>query len=901
MAKVINIVLGFVKKYYFFVILAILFVSYGQILSMLPWQDDNALFFKLAHIYEPAGFLGNGFWGEGAYKYTATFYYPIYLIFGYQPIYYFLLNFILYGLSTFVVYKTVTKLFDKNSGMIAGFLYACGFIGSDSYIRLFNSHITSISIILVCLFLNFYYNYSKAKKISWYLLSFAIFFIAAEFARARTHYLVALPFLFELVFLIFKKPIVKSITYSAIRLLPFIAVFYRYVIAEDFRSQEAGNFIISLIDGGFYKLFGFLSSFSNLILPNWLIMLLSPSSGGQAAKNYLSDSIFYFVIIGLVVFVSLIYLFFKYKKTRLYIILFVTFSIIWKYVSSVIFLTPFLVVSSDQILLAFMGGELLFLGGIGFLLTNKKHKGLYFLLFSAILINLLSYSAYNPTQVYEKINRYLSHSFLYLVIFGSFIYFIAKDKTRKVIFIVLILWGINNLTEGYLYQRSILLNRTEPVRAFYKEFQRMVIDVKKGDIIYFDVADNARSRFADAFSVAQMPNTTAIAWRYGIDRDDFKMFEEPQDLFNELETNPLNDRRIRTFFYSKDGLFDTTNDFLNYFNKKLTLDFKTADKSSGFNSNTSETGTYIGKSEVELSDNISIPSLVPVKLKVSLIARPLDIRGLKLPIHYGLESSPNALTSDNSLMNLAFDYSRFRKQFRNSHVTTSSTWQGRVAKNVLDGDENSSWQADRLLWLKDEQYLIVKMDSPQSFNRLTFINSFSDNSPLEFEMFYSDNLTDWKSLGFYKSTKRLANGEMVITNFEAKSFRYFKIKFNKILNGDSPAISELLLVPTRFSSMDVKEANQYLNNPFAIIPNLDIYNDLLSETFLTGKVDVQWMNDKKFGWQKDANTNLDVVFDGRERSYEITLPAGGTEINRLKFLSTNFPGSLTVTRIKAIY
>ena len=147
--------------------------------------------------------------------------------------------------------------------------------------------------------------------------------MAAEFARARTHYLIAIPFLFELVFLTFKKPIVKSITYSTIRLLPFCAVFYRYVITEDFRSQEAGNFITSLINGAFYKLFGFFSSFSNLILPNWLIMLLSPSSGNQAVKNYLSDSVFYLVIIGIVILASLIYLFIKHKKTRFCIILFV--------------------------------------------------------------------------------------------------------------------------------------------------------------------------------------------------------------------------------------------------------------------------------------------------------------------------------------------------------------------------------------------------------------------------------------------------------------------------------------------------------------------------------------------------------------------------------------------------
>lgn len=68
-----NKLIKFISKYYLTIILLVLVISFGQTLLMIPWQDDNALFFKLAHIQERAGFLGSGIFGERAYKYTAFF------------------------------------------------------------------------------------------------------------------------------------------------------------------------------------------------------------------------------------------------------------------------------------------------------------------------------------------------------------------------------------------------------------------------------------------------------------------------------------------------------------------------------------------------------------------------------------------------------------------------------------------------------------------------------------------------------------------------------------------------------------------------------------------------------------------------------------------------------------
>ncbi len=890
----------FNKNYWLFLFLIVL-VSYGQILAMLPWQDDNALFFKLAHIHEQAGFLGKGVFGSGAYKYTAFFYYPTYLLFGHREVFYFAEGLILYALTTVFLYKLVSKVLNENTGKLVGFLYACGLVGSDSFIRLFNSVITSLSIILVCIFLYFYWLFYKTRQTKYYLLGLFVFLLAAEFARARTHYLIAMPVLFELFFFAFKKPFSGSLSRSIIRIFPFLPIFYNYVIGEDARSQEAVRFITSLMHGEFYKMYGFLSSITNLTLPDWLMKLLSPVGGVATANNYLSNSIFYLLIIGILIIPVFIFFFLKNKKFRIYSSLFLTTSVVWRIVCSIIFINPGLVVSPDQISIAYIGGELLLFALVGFLLIDTKYKSLYLFVLMGILINIMSYSAYNPVQVYEKINRYLSHSFLYLVIFFGVLYYAAGKKTQKIILAIVIIWGLNNLVEGFWYQRNVLIYRTRPVRSFYNEFSKYVTKVEKGDIIYFDVQDDVTGNFANAFSVAQMPNTTAIAWRYGVDRDDFLMFENPEDFFGYFKKIPTKNKSIHTFFYSKNGLFETTKDFLDLINNKTNLKINFDNKNSEFNANATAHGTLINKSEVEVSENIKIPSIVPARIVANIIARPLNLANLNYPVHYGFENTSNLIATNKQLIALAFEYKKYKDEFKKSKIEVTSYWQDRLPKNLLDADTHTIWQADRILWLKNEQSIVLGLPKIDVYNRLSFVNSFSDSSPLEFDLFYSNTGTDWAYLKTYKNSERIGNGKLVNVDFPATSFKYFKIYFKKTLNGDSPAISELWLVPDRFSSLNIGQVEVFLNNVFSSIPNLSDGAFLMEKTNYSGNLELLWSNNKKFGWQKDKSSHANIVFDGMPHLYEIPIFPGGTNINKLKFVVTDFPGTIEVSKIYVYY
>src|SRR5258708_28013076 len=135
---------------------------------MFPWQDDHTIFFKLAHINDKAGFFGSGPIGQGGYKYIITPFIAIYKLFGFNIFFYYLFGIIFYFLASYVIYKVISKILDKPSGMVAGLLFAAGFILLDVFFRIFYTLVTSTSIIFFLLLIFFYLSYFYTIKLYFY-------------------------------------------------------------------------------------------------------------------------------------------------------------------------------------------------------------------------------------------------------------------------------------------------------------------------------------------------------------------------------------------------------------------------------------------------------------------------------------------------------------------------------------------------------------------------------------------------------------------------------------------------------------------------------------------------------------------------------------------------------------
>lgn len=866
------------------ILVLVVFVSYGQTLGMGVWEDDNALFFKLAHIQEAAGFLGDGPLGQGPYKYTATLYFPIYYLFGYNTFFYFAYALIFYILATLVIYKTFSYILGKSGGKITGFLFACGFVASEGFIRLFNSIITSISIMLISGLLYFYWKFLKEKKIVWYFLALVVFTASIELASARTHYLVSVVVLFELIFLTFRKP-VKSISYSIVRLAPFLLLFYKsFIFSGDSRSILIRDFINHIINGELYIFYGLMGTFANLVFPGSIITFLN----NIQSKIILTTAIgFPFAKYFLLTF-SLILLWFSFRKHNfkfLLMPLYISILVGWVFLSKKLFVNPILNLDETQLLAVTLGGILLVLFSIIPLFLTKEKRKISIFLFCWVIVNILAYSIYNSGYAYPAENRYLAHSFFALVGIMGLFFVSVKGNTpaSKVTLVLILLWGFGNLISSVFYQHNILVTRSSPTKLMYQELMSFVPKVEKGDVFYFDVADEAKSQFKDAVAVAQMPETTSLAWRYGVDRYDISKFEDFEQFATYL-TKETDLSRIHSFFYSKERLVDTSEMMRIFLTEGSPLN---------------EIKLIRTDIDSEVSKGLvfdfpePIDSTYPMNLVLSIRAQLPDIAQFKYPLYAdSLKNYP-----DESLKDLMFGYQKNKELLlKNASFSVSSQWQDNTVSNLHDGDISTIWQANRILWKSRMESITIDLKNPQEVDRLVWVNGFSDQTPVKFKIEISNDGFSWSKVKEVSEIKRRERS-LQVENFPVVKTRFIKMTITDTLKRDAPAIAEIWPVPHIFSGLDIVETEEFLSQPFNFVLSQEDFERTLSKLNFQGEVSVYWKSNKSSDWQTNFNAKIHPIYDGVTREYKLEVPASGTKLDSLKLSNISIPGNLELQEL----
>lgn len=884
---------SFLLKHYWPFLLLVVVVSYGQLLWMEPWEDDNALFFKLANIESGAGFLGEGPLGTGPYKYTATPYIPIYYLFGHKPFPYFALGITFYFLATFTVYKIFSSIFEKTAGRLVGFLYASGYIASDAIIRIFNSIVTSVSVILISLLFFFYWKFFKARDVKWYIFALIAFFLATELAISRTHYLIAVVVLFEILFLSFEKPI-KSLTISAIRILPFVFIFYRYfVVVADQRSGQIKNLVVALWEGEFYQTYSLVSSLTNLIFPDWLTSNLLNLTSASATISF-GGILFWLILLGGIIFVFQLLKKHPYKKILLPLFIFLL--VVWKLSVNDIYFSPALDLGNSQLFAAFLGGIIFLVVMAGWIVLRTGYKKIYVFFFFWIIFNIAAYAAYNPTFSYISINRYLSHSFFAWVSLLGILYLVFKNTSWKRIFLgAVLLWSLGNIFSSVAYQQHILSFRSSPVRDFYTQLKSYVPSIQKGDVFYFDVADDARSYFRDAFSVAQMPEETAIAWRYGVDRYDIRRVTKFEDLVKLLKGGSFTDKEkkrvplnnIYTFFYSKAGLVDTTNDTQELFDK-------------GGEEEIIFSGISQGEGELTIPLTTPIKSIVPTEIEITISATALDPEVLKFPYIRSARMTTNNIAKNDEFRRLAFDYKRtMERYFSRMSISTNNEWQDNIPGNLIDKNLETFWRAHRILWSTEGAILTLDFKAASNVNRFIWVNASGSSTPTEYKIQTSIDGIKWQDAREISFFQRIDTKDPQLIEFSPRMARYVRMMISKTTNSDSPSIAEAWVVPMIFSELDIKETEEFLTNPFGYVPSKESYESSLSELGLKGFVQVYWKGDEKSTLITKAGKGINVVYDGARRQYKVILPASGIQIDALKLVGQEIPGIISVAGITA--
>ena len=873
------------------VLFFVIVISYGQILGMHVWQDDNGLFFKLAHINEPAGYFGIGPFGTGTYKYTIAPYIPIYKIFGYATFPYFFLNLILYSLSVICVYKVFSRILGEKGGKIAGFLYAAGYIASDGIIRLFSSPLFSLSIILISLFLLSYWNYYRWKKIGWYFFAVLFFFLAIEFIRARTHYLIGVAILFELIFFSFRQPL-KSTLQSLLRLIPFAAIFYQYyVLGADHRTGQIKIYVLSILNGDFQKLYGLVSSWSNLVFPDWLTNKLF----------LVGTRPLWFIAISVLVFILALLLLRKNLKSRILFLFFVLALGIWTIASKTIFTTTLLNLGAREIFIAFLGGALIIIFfAVYFVL--KRFKNLYLLLFAWAVLNILAYSAYNPTASYESINRYLTHSFFPLVgMFSIFSVNVGGKNLKIIIMGLIIAWGLGNVINSAIYQNRILTVRSNPVRNFYQQLKKYVPSVKKGDVFYFDVAPSDRSYYNDAFSVASMPETTALAWRYGVDRYDIKLFTSFDELNSQVKEGKVDPKHIYSFWYSGKNLSDTSVGVRKYFltglpDKKMIFDEQLSFKAR---LTKGKEGTYWENGEVVIDLGEGVESLVPTEVVFEAKSLYPNLDTADFPL-VAASSSPKSVPNP-SFVKAALSYGQEKNILMRANYESSSFWQERKIGNLNDSNTSTVWQPDRIKWKDRREWFQINLNGVRKVSKLVWINGFGNNTPTKYKVEVSIDGKIWTEVVKVEETLRIDDKTPRIIFFKPIEARNVRMTFLESLNGDSPGIAEAWVVSSDFENLDIMAAENFLLSPFSRVSDMDIFTLLASFLRSFGRVKVYWMEGDTNIWQTTEVSSINLIYDGNFHRYSITIPPKGLVIKKLKLADFTAPSEIIIKGLEVLW
>lgn len=886
----------FFSKNYWIFLFIVVFISYGQILNMYVWKDDNAIFFKFNHLEEPAGYLGRGLLGEGVYRFSVTPYWFVYQIFGYETIVpYYLICFLAYLLATYLVYLFTRNFISETSGKVASFLFASGYIASEGITWLASSMILSLSVTLILLILYFYTIYFKKRKVKYYFFALLFFGVASYLTIVRIHYFILVLFMFEILFVV-KRGDYKAYFYFLARIIPFFIIFFIFIIQNsDQRALSTVSLIKDIASGDFYKSNSTFGSLGYLFIPDQQVFIVSNFI------NKLQITVGKFFVELLILIINLFFMFQINKKNikGFYIACFIILNFTWMWLSFNISNSPQINSDTANTIANFVGG-LVIQDLILLCLISKGLLKKYLFFFTIwIITSLLVYTAYIPTSIFLSTDRYLLHSFLAMAILLALLFFRKIDNPyKKLIAVFIILLGIVNITNSLIYQRKIIIERSLPAKKFYTDLKNYLPVLKKGDIVFIDIAENAIRQYEAAFSVGQMPETTALAWRYGLDRYDFILVNDFNSLVYNIKSKNISPKNIHTFFYSKNKLIDTTDRMKKYlFTDKSdqAINLKLSDfDNHNFLSN-------MKTRELPIMLKEPIDSLTPLKLNLKLKASVVEFAEKDFPIYLD-GNNQNSIYRDLNKRLLSLEYKKNKLKFaENSDYIVSSEWSDRRGSNLYDGDSSTVWQPDRVLWRGGNENIIIDLKTVQNINKLVWVNGLANNTPTKFIVYSSLDGDKWREVAKVNSLQRIEDQKSQIVNFSQQAARYFKVIFKETLSGDSPLIAELWVVPTRFESLDILQAESFLTNPYAYIPNQEIFKLSLEASDYFGEAYLYWKSDYAIGWKNTKKAKLNLIYDNLWHEYNVIIPATGTKISELKLSDIQIPGVIETRDVNIDY
>lgn len=911
MKKALLLMAQWWKKYFVIWLALFVLISYGQTLKMDVWKDDNAIFFKFTHLEEEAGYLGKGWWGSGPYKFTVAPYLLVYRLFGYESIApYYALTLIFYYLSALSVYLVFSEMLSPEAGRAAGWLYACGYIASEGFVWLASAMILNVSVILSCLVLYWYFKYLRLRRTRLYFMSLLFYGLAIFWTPVRIHYLIVV-----LVAVVALgdylwgagKVRVKNIGRFVVRVTPFLGIFYWYV--RDNKDPRVGLSFLELLQevgrGQIYGLSSFFGSLGYMVLPDrqadWISGYLRKGGGVSVWMSEFGVGVMILLAVVIVILARAR----RMVQKRVWV-MFIGISGVWLFLARRIGLAPQVNADTNGLIAIFVGG--LFLELLASLIwrAERKTKCIIVFLLVWLLTNLIVYTSYQPMVIYPSFDRYLAHSFVPLVGLGGMAFINRKNISWRTILlrVTVIFWGIMNLYNSAVYQREVVLERSQSARRFYTQLKEYLPEMEKGSVLYFDVDDSELKHFNAAFSVGQMPETTALAWRYGLDRYDLSMFEDYESAVKEIQDRQVDLDKVFSFWYSREGLINSTEYFRDYLQNELAGGLLKLDPIIESHTVQEKLGdrNIIKQEDLEILLDGPVIKSVPVIFNFEITATPMDGNYASYPFVFG----ENALDSGGinkglDFLRVAVDYGRYKDSvMRTAGYYVSSEWRDRIVDNLHDDNHETVWQADRVLWDTEGSDAYIDLGREGKLSGVVWVNGFANSTPTRYKIEVSSDNKVWKVVREVDEVVKINSGELQIVSFSPVEVRYVRISFLETLNHDSPEIAEFWPIDSKFSEWDIFELEKSVSEVFREVKDRSTYEEIIRIIEKLGEAKVYWLDDND-EWMTSSNVKIEILYDANPHICQILIPAGGLRIHGFRISDFTVPGIVRVERIEYGY
>lgn len=820
----------------FLVGIVVLF-SIGKTLQYYFYTDDFAFLYYLQNNL-------NFGWPYGS---VLSLFRPVYQVFGVNPFPYFLMAVVSYFFASVSVFF-FTKILTRNNlvASIASLIFATGYIGLDQFSMIAVSIINNLNVINVCITLILLIRFIETKKYKYYFLTFIMFWFSLLLFPYRAYPLVLLLPTIEII-RTFKLGapsfLFKQIFFLVLRYIPFFIVgVMRGIFSYGTHGTENVDKLNLLNSHSkIYTLF-YIDFFKELFAVFGKFILVKPISD---LFNFTPNQNFY-SLIGFVVFLIAVGV------------------------------------------------------SIKFLLENKSinSKNLLILLLLVIESYVGNMFLNVDFDANGAVNRYLTISFAFFAPFLIFLLYLIFEKFEKIRFLekrkllvlvsILIMICFSSLSRKYT--ASAVEERSNPSQKFFQELKTYVPTLTDSNynVFYFDRASYApvSSRFDHVLLSAAMGNSVNLALPYNISVNSVKIVDDYED-FLRLVLYPPKGRQVSyySFYNDEKGLHSTTKEVFDLLKNGKVKEIST-------NQIEYKKNEKLPSATIKVED---VSSLSQMTVRLNLTASPLLAQEFLFPYNVGENSGEGVPSKEEK--NKIFEYLLSRENYYRSvnvEVESIHVAKKNPASFLTDDIPDTSWISDQSRWeVQIKPWIKIDLGGEKNIGRLVLIQ-IPNRTIDEFGLLTSIDGKSWiKAKNINKILSTQDNNLMVI-DFDEVNARYIELTINSLLSGPGPGLSEIEVIETKFSDINIESANRIKNSPFELIRDEEELVKTYEYLSENAKLKVSVLTNKDDSSAK-ALFDLPIYLDGIEHEYEFIIPQGGTELKTIH-LEGNFPADVFINR-----